>query len=919
MATTDDNVKELLQRLKVATNDPRSFVRQNELLEAALFQLPAYAEHVASAKNAAQHIQDPTRKQELDLAATETSNNLRLLAKAVANVSSLSGDSHHEAALGELDVVRADLEAAEYLAAQGKLPATSGQTKDAAAAMLQVATQQLTDSIDQIRSEAQKGYTTGMGGSIREAATALGQIATAIRPLAAGVSADRNVQREIIASALKALDTTVDAISIHRALAIDKDSAPKKSAADRSYKHFDKAVAELKECARGRAAKDLEDAEDALKEAAQRLAKGKAPQHHVKSDEARAAAKALSLALEQLNAAARHNPDALGYAGRIVAATGATALDAAASQIKTSEPRRADDLKSAAKDVADKALAALAAAREFAEKGDSHAASRTMEANSDALAAVAVLAARLGGSALIQAEIESAAAAISAALARAEAGETKVVPGTAQDILAELLAEARRVVRSGDAVVAASKKDPATLAIVAPDVSDSVAALVNTARAALVSSGAGEFSSLDAARIVKGTALLAESGDDDAAAHRVAKQITQAAANLVAEAKAKARVEPDAKRRALMVKQAQALITATTRLAQAASLASNAQRSSKDIELAARSVRDRALDLEEAMRAGRKEGDGVPPHVGERIGQGARTVAMAVSILLRQAGLKGDVDAAQKEVVAQVQDLIKTATELSPAIQAVEEVIKALTKTSADLDGANTAAQQGRLSADTRGRTPAQLQSDATAGADKVAKDIAAVLAAVDAGGPALASTSAQLQSDAVALGKDAVALAAATADEGRRGQLLGLAKALSDALLEMMRSVQAANMNDSAAPARIAASAATAQDAASLLSTQLQAGAQSLAELDEYVQAVRNAAKQLNADYASAGTPYGKALNDLHEAARTIAAKTTALLGADKQNAAKTRQAAKELAAVLPQVLDSPPHCALLSSDLLP
>ena len=53
------------------------------------------------------------------------------------------------------------------------------------------------------------------------------------------------------------------------------------------------------------------------------------------------------------------------------------------------------------------------------------------------------------------------------------------------------------------------------------------------------------------------------------------------------------------------------------------------------------------------MRSGRKEGDGVPAAVGERINQGVRTAAMAMSILLRQAGLKGDVASAQKEVVSQ--------------------------------------------------------------------------------------------------------------------------------------------------------------------------------------------------------------------------------------------------------------------------
>jgi len=369
---SDENLSEFLKKLKAATNDPRSFPKQNELLETALFQLPGYSELVADAKRATASINDPTRRQDLDLAATEVSNNLRLLAKAVANVSSLSGDSNHEAALGELDVVRADLEAAEYLAAQGKLVFPSNATKESASAMFGIAAQQLTDSIAQIRNEAQKGYSSGLGGSIREASTALAQIATAMRPLAAAVSADRNVQRDVIAAAIKALDATVDAISIHRALAIDKDSSGKKSAADRSYKQFDRSVIALKDATRGTAPADISEASRAIEEARERLAKGLAPKDAYKVDEARAATKALALSVDQLQASARAQPDALGYSSKVVAAAGVTAIDAATSQVKAnmSDTKRAAAIKVAADDVAAKTLLVLAASKDLATSAE---------------------------------------------------------------------------------------------------------------------------------------------------------------------------------------------------------------------------------------------------------------------------------------------------------------------------------------------------------------------------------------------------------------------------------------------------------------------------------------------------------------------------------------------------------------------
>lgn len=84
---------DFLAKLQGATQDPRNFVKQNELLEAALFQLPTYAELVSTSKTAADSLADQVKKTELDNNSSEASNALRLLAKAVANVSNLSGDA----------------------------------------------------------------------------------------------------------------------------------------------------------------------------------------------------------------------------------------------------------------------------------------------------------------------------------------------------------------------------------------------------------------------------------------------------------------------------------------------------------------------------------------------------------------------------------------------------------------------------------------------------------------------------------------------------------------------------------------------------------------------------------------------------------------------------------------------------------
>src|SRR3546814_4903318 len=100
--------------------------------------------------------------------------------------------------------------------------------------------------------------------------------------------------------------------------------------------------------------------------------------------------------------------------------------------------------------------------------------------------------------------------------------------------------------------------------------------------------------------------------------------MTQAAANLTSEAKSRARTEPDAKRRGQIIKGAQALIVAASKLAQAASAPQG-----QGIEQAARGVSEKALEVEEAMRSGKKEVDQVPPAIAEQLVTATRAVALA--------------------------------------------------------------------------------------------------------------------------------------------------------------------------------------------------------------------------------------------------------------------------------------------------
>lgn len=70
----------------------------------------------------------------------------------------------------------------------------------------------------------------------------------------------------------------------------------------------------------------------------------------------------------------------------------------------------------------------------------------------------------------------------------------------------------------------------------------------------------------------------------------------------------------------------------------------------------------------------------------------------------------------------------------------------------------------------------------------QLALDVAAMQQAGDVSAPALASATQRLGGDVTAFPLSLIALAAATSDEARRGQLLALSKALLDSLAALLK-----------------------------------------------------------------------------------------------------------------------------------
>eukprot|EP01128_Nolandella_sp_AFSM9_P012687 TRINITY_DN951_c0_g2_i2.p1 TRINITY_DN951_c0_g2~~TRINITY_DN951_c0_g2_i2.p1 ORF type:complete len:2415 (-),score=843.80 TRINITY_DN951_c0_g2_i2:361-7515(-) len=918
----NDHVVELVAKLQAATGDPRNFNVQSILLDTALFQLPNYAELVATAKEASQKIADSNKKQDLDLTSTETSNNLRLLAQAVANVSSLSGDAALESAFSEFDIIRADLDAAAIWANAGKLKPVSGTTKASAQALLVLGAKDLRDQIAHLNSEARKGYVTGLTNPIEQAAQAFQQIASATRPLAVATSADRRVQVELIGKVQEALEATVANISVARALAVDKKSKPKKAATDKAEQKFNDNVDKLENISQGLVTRDIDAALLTLDAKLQLLGKKSALNPDMSYGDLQSdllsASKAMDIAAEQLVVTARDNPDALSYSARVLGATAGSVLEKEAALIAaTGDPQASAQLTNVGKQLAANTVMLLKNAQVVAEKNTPEGVAKLGTSEGQVHTSLAQLQGMLASGS----EVDVAVSDILMNISLARDGKMTVVPGTASDILSEIIAETQELQRVNAAVVKAAEKDTESVLAFSDDLRHVSVSLLGTAQAASISNGTGKYASLDGARIVIGAELIAESPGDDEKVHTIARQITQAAGNLIGEAKARARTEADASKRAAIVKKAQALIMAASNLARAASN-TNENRNPRDTSAAATELANKAIELENSIRSGKKTSDTVDPSLAKRLVDTSQNLSLASSSLYKDAATNAG-DSQKQAYIAekgraldqQISDFKQLVGALNPAVSAANNTVQGLKKASIQLDAARGAAQAGTLTADLQGKNLSEHQDAVSQLLSAINKDIAQVSASVNAGAPAVAAASNALGADVASLVTAITALAVATPDEGSKVQNLALAKALTDSLVDLLKGVQAANLNDPSAGSVLANSAKAGQQAIKLLTDQLMAGSAPLAELDDVRNKMLAALKQLSGD-TSASSNYTNNRATLLDTIRDFAAKATQVLSVDKTSGNKTRAAIVNLADVVPLLVAASNACAATTAE---
>lgn len=919
---SNDNIAELVSKIQAAAADPRNFNVQSQLLDTALFQLPNYAELVGTAKTATDHISDSKKKQNLELISTESSSNLRLLAQAVANVSSLSGDAALEAAFAEFDIIRADLESARVWADAGKLKPVPGSTKASAEALVSLGAKELRDQVAVLSNEARNGYVTGLTNPIEQAAQAFQQIAGATRPLAVATSADRRAQVELIEKVQNALEATVANISIARALAADKKNKAKNSAIDRAEKKFNDEIDKLEALSEGLANRDISAALLNLNTKLQLLGSKMSLNPDLSYDDYQKsvldAIKAMDVAVGQVTVTSLENPDALSYAAGILSATAGHLLEAEARLIAAAgKGDTADALTKGAKEITNKTIAFLQDAQVAAND-------RNGETEGKLLGSEAQVYKHLDKmKALIVAgnPLNAALGEILETISRARDGLLEVVPGTAADILSEVIAETQELKQCAADVVVASGRDSSAVLSKSEPFVNAANALLGTAYAATISDGSGKYASLDGARIVIGAELIAKNPSNDSKAHTIARQMTQAAGNLITEAKARARTEADSSKRAAIVKNAQALIVSASQLARTAGN-KNSDRNGREISKAATEVANKSIELENSIRSGKKVTDTVDRVLAKRLLSKAYEVALCASDLLQSgvdhAGKKdkqAEINAKNTDLEMQLTDFKEIVGALNPAVQAADAALSALKKSSVELEASLASCKAGNLTGELRGLTLSEHQALLAQGVAALKKDVDAVVSTANAGPEAVAAAVNNLKYNAAGTVNSVTLTAVATVDDEIATKELSLGKGVVDALSELVKAIQASNLHDPTAETLLANTGKASQQALGLLEEQLKAASAPLADLDQFRKKIIAALATLS-EPSDTSSSYAANRVALLENVRDLAKKATSLLSVDKANGTKTRAAIVALADSVPALVESSRSCAATSAE---
>lgn len=366
--------------------------------------------------------------------------------------------------------ILADLETAEFYAHQGLLTPIPGQTREAALALLRLATDTLNKAADDLQQAAKTGHP--LPDHVKQGAAGMAQVASAARSMASTI-ADRQTQKRIVGAAKELSDNVLNLVALSRALHIDRANPQKQEAVAKSRQAFNVtlgtlcltvlvtshySLGNLMSAAQGLDSKDVTKAIEDIQNAKGSLRKD-APTRMAFKDATDALAgsgKALGAAISQLSSVASQNPLLLGSAAKMTGATTNQLLTMVTNAASSSpDQKTAEQILAAARSLADSMSALLNAAKFTAIKKSPETLKALQVTTERANASVEELMVAIGSGG--SPEAEQAIHRIMATIAALDNGQLEVIAGSRDDLLNEFLQCSKDMARVTGSLVTSAR------------------------------------------------------------------------------------------------------------------------------------------------------------------------------------------------------------------------------------------------------------------------------------------------------------------------------------------------------------------------------------------------------------------------------------------------------------------------------
>lgn len=852
-----ENIDAMIEALKDATSEPENFVKQNDLLFATRANIPGFHQFLVESMRAQKHIIALNKKQDVSYAVTEANDAVKKLEKACKVVFDIGGQTEIEEALEDFDAVNTELDAAEFAAENGLLTPIPGQSRENAQELLALATRSLVHTVELLAESARLGGK--LSSHVKDAASAIAQVASAVRSMAATV-ADPNAQLKIVAAAKDLTADTLQLIGSGRVLILDRHNAEKLKFVDMDLENVKSSVADLMAAAKGLDAREVDEAIEIIMDEIEDLSASHPapPTFRVASESVASLAKALVATVSQLVAVTRTNPRGVGASAKVTASTVVQMFPSVSMTATVADSDLSEELLKATRDLGNALIKLLNAAKSAAATLDAASLEALNNAAQKVNDKIQVVVTTLG--AAVSPEVEDAIKLINEALLRLD---DPINAATSRlGLLQEITSASHALGNVTTRLITAARAAAAKLGVYSKEAAATVGNLVDTVRASRSTQAA--VLSVCADEMTKYCEYLSSKHEQSKLAS-VAAKVATTSKTLIATGKDLATSLSGAENKAT---QAEIIKAIKSIAASSVSVFKNAQTAADRASRAplaesAHALLQQTQDLVKACNSSSAANQQLDEQSSERLSEATQNLGETLIDLIRASAAvavnkaseqaSAELSKATKAVTEAITALVKAASSLNPGILECTRAEAHIRAISEDLDKIGS----GKAQVPASSKSHSKVQEELVETCKNLAGDVVALAqaSASSATIQAFVDSAKKVQQHFTTFQTQVKEALGTTADPAAKKSYIDSSKVVVEQALGLLKQLQNVNQSEDVT-AKIANNA---EQAIGFIVASLQSGAGLVSDIDAAISVVKTQSENLKNSMDAPKKRYGQ------------------------------------------------------------